>query len=148
MNQCYHELLAALGTPQWFDEHAVPRYIPFAPREVANIYADQVLLVEIRCQGCRTRFKVAFSESLAFLLAERITAAEEIDALPRLFDAVAHGGPHYGDPPNVACCPSGPTMNSEPIRVLEAWERPDPFEWVRRPELEIDLDEPTAGEGF
>lgn len=134
MNQRYHELLAALGAPQWFDEHAVPRFIPFAPGECANIYADQVLLVEIRCQACRTPFRVAFSESLASLLVKRITA-------PRLFDAVAHGGPHYGDPPNVACCAAGPTMNSEPIRVIEAWERPDPFEWVRRPELEIALDE-------
>lgn len=144
MNQCYHELLAALGTPQWFDEHAVPRFIPFAPREVANIYADQVLLVEIQCQACRARFRVAFSESLSSLLMEHAMTGSPplpISERARLFGAVARGGPHFGDPPNVACCPAGPTMNSESLRVIEAWERSDAFEWVRRPELEIALDE-------
>lgn len=47
---------------------------------------------------------------------------------------------HYGDPPNVGCCPSGPSMNSVPREVLEVWtlERPDGVwpEWKRHPDLE------------
>lgn len=141
MKQHYHEILAALGLPQWFDEHGVPRGIPFAPHEVANIYADQVLLVRIRCQNCGYPFRVAFSESWGGATRERIMRGEAVgdpDSLPRLFDDVADV--HYGDPPNIRCCPAGPTMNSEPVRVIEAWELVG-FEWRRRPDLEIDLDE-------
>jgi len=47
---------------------------------------------------------------------------------------------HYGDPPNVRCCAAGPTMNSDPLLVLEYWERKN-FDWVRNPEYEINLDD-------
>ena len=48
--------------------------------------------------------------------------------------------PHYGDPPNMGCCPAGPTMNCEDIKILEFWEMVD-MRWVRVPELEIESEE-------
>ena len=47
--------------PKWWDEHGVPRYAEFSPYLVANIYAEEVVLVEIACQACRSLFPVAFS---------------------------------------------------------------------------------------
>ena len=33
--------------PKWWDEHDVPRHAEFSPYRVANIYAEEVVLVEI-----------------------------------------------------------------------------------------------------
>lgn len=63
---------------------------------------------------------------------------------------VKDGTIHYGDPPNVGCCPAGPTMNCWDLRVLEFWERGsksgdgqtdafDAMQWRRRADLEIEL---------
>lgn len=93
----------------WFDENAVPRYCDFDPRRSASIYVSEVALAEVRCQGCGTLFRVAFS---AVNVREK-TVAENI--LDRTL--------HYGDPPNTRCCDAGPCMNSEPRRVLQYWSR-------------------------
>lgn len=108
--------------PAWWDEHAVPRYCSFSPHQVANIYADEVVLMIVDCQGCGRHFRVARSSSLA----DRVIGAmglADVDALPTLAERIAAGSIYYGDPPNADCCPAGPTMNSEPIAVLEYWRR-------------------------
>ena len=54
---------------------------------------------------------------------------------------------HYGDPPNSQCCAAGPTMNSEPHRVVEFWKRrsfnetwkPHELLWERDHSLETDI---------
>lgn len=60
---------------------------------------------------------------------------------------------HYGDPPNIQCCDSGPTMNSVPIEIIEYWEqiiRPEDIDndtgviknlrnWTRHKELEVKI---------
>lgn len=62
-----------------------------------------------------------------------------------LADEVRDGSIHYGDPPNIDCCPAGPTMNCDDLAVLEFWDRTDPdFVWARRSDLEIKL--PTSVE--
>lgn len=116
--------------PLWWDEHAVPRYEPFHPNRVANIYARQVALALIACQGCGHEFQVAFSQD----------ALEQFKVGRTLAEMVGARAVHYGDPPNIRCCPAGPTMNSEPCRILEFWrlDRHD-FEWVRAPEFEVDI---------
>jgi hypothetical protein len=131
--------------PIWFDENAVPRYVPFAPRECANIYCAEVVLMLVTCQACDHEFNVALTRDRmqSFELNGR-TLADEIRA-----DVI-----HYGDPPNVGCCPAGPTMNSEPKKVLEYWHRhhsehvgPDSivanvesyFEWRRESDLEVSI---------
>lgn len=127
MNHHYRDIRSRIDEPpRWWDEHAVPRYCEPAPSEVANIYAREVAFVGIECQNCRERFTVAFSYSP---WPDREPLSERIDTL------------HYGDPPNVGCCAAGPTMNSEPIRVLEFWRLVD-FKWERVPELEVDLTAP------
>lgn len=57
---------------------------------------------------------------------------------PTLKDRVLKKTLFFGDPPNVRCCPSGPTMNSVENQVLEFWEEVD-HEWERRSELEVSI---------
>ena len=105
--------------PIWFDENGVPRWVPFSPSEIADIYARVCALMEIRCQNCERSFLVSMVLPLS-------------EAGGRVLDEMFE----YGDPPNVECCPSGPTMNSVPIRVVEFWVRTPPQKvvgsgWVR-----------------
>lgn len=138
MNHSYEDIRSRINEPpQWFDESAVPRYVPFEPDHLSNIYAREAALVEIACQACATRFKVAFSRCT-------MDDVREIGAgrKPRLLaDAITEKTIHYGDPPNVHCCAAGPTMNSDPLRVLEYWRRDDTtdHEWSRNQALEIDV---------
>ena len=108
MNHFYADIIGPLGEPLWYDEHAVPRYCQFEPRQNSNIYASEVALIEIACQNCDTRFKVAMSWS-------EIEMA--MDGRPSLSERIANNTLHYGDPPNNYCCLGGPTMNSIPIRL-------------------------------
>lgn len=104
----YADLIALTSEPpRWFDEHAVPRFVDFEPIKAANIYAQEVALVEIGCQSCGCSFNVAFSSGSR--------------GRGLLSVAIVENTLHYGDPPNMNCCPAGPTMNSEPRRVLEYW---------------------------
>ena len=129
MNHHYKDIRDKLGPPQWFDEYAVPRYCDFSPEEVANIYAKEVALVLIACQSCRHLFKVAMSWPFD-LLKSGDTLEESIE----------DGSLWYCDPPNIQCCPAGPTMTSVTHRVLEFWRKEyNPYQWVRVAELEIDL---------
>lgn len=126
MHHTYHDITDKLGTPLWYDEHAVPRYCKFAPTEVANIYAKQVVLFRIACQGCFKMFAVAESWSSPVQIFGRDLASQILD-----------GSLHYGDPPNAECC-GGTTMNCLDLYVIEYWERID-FEWVRNAKYEIEL---------
>lgn len=137
MNHHYKDIRDRLGPPWWWDERAVPRYCAFAPREVADIYAREAALVMIACQNCGRRFKVAFSYS----------GMDFIRDIPPLWKRIQRGTLHYGDPPNAGCCPAGPSMNSEPILVLEYWERDERSEWQRVSEREVGLEETVIYEG-
>lgn len=129
MKQEYDDITSRLGDPLWWDENGVPRYEPFSPRHNANIYADECALVEIACQACGHCFMVGLSSGpLGSPLHRRI-----------LDHAV-----HYGDPPNYGCCGSGPTMNSEPVKVVEYWRREHVGEWQRDGKFEVDLSRADA----
>jgi hypothetical protein len=126
MNNPYQDIRNKLGYPIWWDEHAVPRYCAFTPEEFADIYAREGCLLEIACQNCGRRFKVAMSSSVF----------DQLDLSLR----VKYNTIHYGDPPNVGCCAAGPTMNSVPLRVLRFYRRePKRDRWQRVPELEKDV---------
>lgn len=131
-------VMSSLGQePKWFDEHAVPRYCEFSPDQAANIYADEVALVLITCQACGREFRVCFSLSdMDRIIRERGSLADEIRTKEL----------HYGDPPNVGCCMSGPTMNSEPRRVLQYWHRRN-FDWARDASSEIAIEPDWVTEG-
>lgn len=137
MHESYDDIRSLIPVePVWFDEHAVPRYCVFTPRSIANIYADEACLLEITCQGCGISFNVALSQ-------DRI--GREYVSNPRrgsrgmLKHEIVGKEIHYGDPPNVGCCGAGPTMNSEPRRVLEYWRKDSRREWVRDSEFEVDV---------
>jgi hypothetical protein len=136
MNRHYKDILSRIATsPKWFDEAAVPRFCDFAPDECSNIYADECALVLIQCQACATEFEVCFSESTMTRLKLNMMARR--DGLgPSLLDQITKGAIHYGDPPNIECCPAGPTMNSEPKQVLQYWTRTG-HEWTRDSSAEV-----------
>lgn len=138
MNQIYSDILDKLGEPQWFDECAVPRYCKFEPNAVSDIYAHQVALVEIACQPCEHLFLVAFSWGMM----------DNLKGVPSLKERITAKELHYGDPPNVACCMAGATMNSVPHRVVEFWDQPRPIEdWKRLAEYEIEIEPQWWTEG-
>lgn len=139
MNLNYRDILSRISEPpRWFDEHAVPRFVTFAPNEVADIYCNEAVLAEIACQGCGRLFQVAFSLSPI----SRMVAKNN----KPLSEEICGRTLHYGDPPNVDCCAAGPTMNSEPKRVIEYWIR-EKFEWIRKPEFEVDIEPAWAKSG-
>ena len=134
MNYDYADIRSRIPEPPtWWDENAAPRYVPFAPGYQADIYAQEVALLEIACQCCGERFLVAQSWSYVATLMTP-------DA-PRLAESIRSGQAGYGDPPNNGCCGTGASMTSNALRVVEYWARPDPFTWVRDPVLEIALED-------
>nr|WP_157872495.1 hypothetical protein [Bradyrhizobium sp. ORS 278] len=152
LNRCYEDILSRMPEePVWFDEHAVPRYCDFHPSRVANIYANEAALVEVTCQSCSRLFHVAFAGC------SRVLSAEEWPS-GSIGQAIREKKLDYGDPPNVWCCPAGPSMNSLPRRVIQYWRQGNPaftvsdghrrvvtdtrayFTWTRHPEFEVDID--------
>lgn len=139
MHHHYRDIVDRIAEPPlWWDENAVPRYCEFAPNQVANIYATEVVLMEIECQNCGQRFMVAMSSD----------PYQSMDCGATLSDAIKDGSLHYGDPPNIGCCPAGPSMNCYDIRVVEYWHqditRNDIDDWHRVAAMQIDL--PGASE--
>jgi hypothetical protein len=133
MNAYYGDILERIAEkPKWWDENAVPRFCDFSPDQVANIYADEVALVEIRCQCCETPFLVAFSY-------RDIEAHEMFGGRRSLAERIKDRSLHYGDPPRTGCCLGGDTMNSEPHRVLQYWKKAGFREWEHAIDLEVDI---------
>ena len=134
MNNPYTDIRSRIPEPpRWWDENAVPRYCDFSPSEAADIYAEECALVRIACQACGEAFDVCFSSSALSRVRGEQGVAEDIRS----------NGLAFGDPPNSRCCPAGPTMSSDTVRVLEYWRRA-PWEWTRDATLEVDVsdDEP------
>lgn len=128
MHRYYEDILKRINEPpKWFDEFAVPRFDEFEPTACADIYAKQVVLARIACQNCHRPFDVCFSWA-------------RLDDSPNLESLVHSKSLAYGDPPNIRCCDCGPTMSSDTERVLQFWEHTN-WEWRRRPELEIAIDD-------
>jgi len=116
MHQDYKDITDKLGTPWWWDECGVPRYAPFRPSMANDIYADEVVLFEIKCQACGRSFEVCASMSVR----KQIMLAEG-RGKNTLRELVERKSLFYRDPPNYGCCDVGPTMTSEPVRVIEFW---------------------------
>lgn len=121
MHHHYEDILSLTDEePKWFDENAVPRFCEFSPAQVANIYADVVVLLEIKCQACGRPFKVAHSIN---------EPHHEIFLKNILPDEYDWDDFMWGDPPNMRCCPAGPTMQSVDTRPLQIWIKNDEYEW-------------------
>jgi len=127
----YKDIRDQLGEPMWFDECGVPRYCKFTPDQVNNIYANEVVLVDIACQNCGNIYKVAFSS----------TEFQVYSGSPTLKSQIEDKSLHFGDPPCDQCA-SGSTMNCDDLKVLEYWCRglSGKYGWHRLTELEISLE--------
>ncbi len=126
MHHNYNDIRNRISTaPLWWDEVGVPRYCDFGPGEVNLIYATEVVFFAVACQSCGCRFNVALSWH----------PVHDCHSLSR---RVKQNTLHYGDPPNTGCCSSGPTMNSNPLYVLEFWQR-GIGDWERVSEFERPL---------
>lgn len=123
MKPRYIDILSRIpGEPLWWDARGVPRYDPFSPH--ATPYAEEVVLMEIACQGCGTLYRV-----------EQAWSRYDVDAARPSLNPVMHL--HYGDPPDTGCCSVGPTMSSIPLRTIEFWVRDSNHRmWARREDLE------------
>lgn len=136
MKSSYKDILSRIHeSPIWWDENGVPRYTEFHPRFSCNSYADEVALILIECQGCGVNFKVSVSsDKFSGVLLESKSLS---DQTPRLY---------YGDPPNLPCCPAGPTMTSVTRKIIEFWVQSKNIndhrlEWIRKPEFEVECED-------
>jgi hypothetical protein len=134
MHEAYNDIRSRLGDPLWWDENGCPRYDPFDPGMCADAYAEEAILVRIRCQNCDEEFDVADTWSpYSDMFSWR--------KLPKLSERIRAGGflsYHWGDPP-YHDDPAGNTENCIDMRVLQFWTREKTFEWSRDTSLEIDL---------
>lgn len=112
--------------PSWFDEFAVPRYGPFTPAAMANFYVREAVLVLAACQSCGRHFRLGMS---------RPYSKDD----PDLVSAIRRRTLHYGDPPNIGCCSTGPMTTVVELKVLEYWRlrRKPGTGWERDASLEV-----------
>ena len=119
--------------PLWWDSDGVPRYDPFTPNLCPNIYASEVLLIEISCQSCNQRFHVEQHWSVMETITKNIPKFS--DYLKETYQGEL-SRIHYGDPPIHGC--TGDTMNCWDLRVIQFWKKDD-FNWIRDHDLEMPL---------
>lgn len=131
MNQSYKDIISRIPEePKWWDHNGTPRYDEFHPDLSPDIYTDECVLILIRCQNCHHKFEVEMSRSPYALYSPEVGRNSFATNIPHIY---------YGDPPNIGCCPSGPTMSSDSLRILQYWKR-EKFDWVRKPEFEVELE--------
>ena len=135
MHNDYADIIAG-REPLWWDTNGVPRFAKFEPRLLPDIYCHEAVLAEIACQGCGRVFLVGFSWGPHDMVQQARANREVVEE--GLAADIKARALHYGDPPNVGCCPAGPTMNSVPLRVVEYWRRPN-WGWVRDSSLEVGI---------
>lgn len=130
--------------PLWWDENGVPRFSAHHPELAPNIYAYEVVLLKIQCQGCGERFLVQLDWSSLDDVRRRMILPDGDHDAARLSARAREGTLDYGDPPRhahpdptIERC-SGETMSSDAIGVVEFWRRTKEtdHEWRRIPELE------------
>lgn len=145
MHHHYNDIISRIQEkPEWWDENGVPRYGKFSPDAIPDIYADEAVLLKIRCQQCHTLFDVSLSSSIYRRIVPGGTDGK-VSTRPKLSEYEYLG---YGDPPNSGCCAAGPTMTSETMKVLQFWERSNTLDWVRKWGLEREYRMAQDGDEF
>jgi len=127
----YSDILDRINEdPQWFDANGVPRFCEAHPDNGSNIYAQKVAFYRIECQMCSHPFIVEFNTCSMDEVRFKMVYGQDKDYVwdPENL--------HYGDPPNIGCCPAGPTMNSCPRELIALWERRNKphWDWVKTKE--------------
>jgi hypothetical protein len=108
MHSNYEDITSRIKeVPAWYDSNGAPRYGKFTPDMCPDIYANQVVLLEIACQLCGAKFLVEMNGGVW----------NNLENPKKL---------HYGDPPAHGC--TGDTMNCEDIAVIEVWHK----SWARK----------------
>ena len=133
--------------PTWYDCYGVPRYGEFEPSLSPNIYAQEILLVQISCQYCRQKFLVEFNwdrmqeifkgrhfEAFSTVVKKWLEDEKNKDHYPPV---------HYGDPPAHGCV--GDTMNCYDLKIVQFWKKEEHFKWVRKPEFEVEMEKEEEG---
>lgn len=141
MHNGYEDIRALTSAaPQWWDENGVPRYCEFHPKHIADIYADEAVLVTIACQSCHHKFPVAFSCSKTGRIMDAVRLDIQVTDSPTLRQMIENRSLHYGDPPNINCCSSGATMNCDDLFVVSYWHRglegANSWNWTRDPQFD------------
>lgn len=138
MNESYEDIKSLTKRkPDWFDSNGVPRYAKFKPDMCPNIYAKEVLLLEIACQDCRQKFLVEYHDDSVFGRDE--IAKRMRDWARRHRENRSEFIPvHYGDPPVHGCI--GDTMNCDDIRIVEFWRQNDKTDWERVKKFEREFE--------
>ena len=113
MKARYDDILQ-FGTPLWYDEHGVPRYVPFAPEHCGDPNAQQAALLQVACTICRRQCDVAVSSPTLDL---------DIQT-----DLAARGMALYGLLPNFDHCGR---PNQGDWRVHSIWRKTSPINWRR-----------------
>lgn len=143
MNAYYEDIRKRINEePKWYDCHGVPRYDTFHPSLSPNIYAEEIVLLEISCQDCRRKFLVEMNWSIMEQVFNR--HSESFSTVMKLWmeskDKNKRWPPfHYGDPPAHGCV--GDTMNCYDLRIVEFWvKNTTGFDKVRKTEWEVELE--------
>jgi hypothetical protein len=141
MNAYYLDIRSRIKEePKWHDCHGVPRYDVFHPGLSPNIYAEEVVLLEISCQDCHTRFLVEMNWSVMEQIFNR--HSESFSSVMRNWlkeEDKGHFPPvHYGDPPGHGCV--GDTENCYDLRIVQFWKRGNTHDWKRITEYEVELE--------
>ena len=132
MKSRYSDITSRIAdSPKWYDINGTPRYDIFHPKLSPNIYAKQVVLMEISCQHCQKRFFVEMNWGMPEQLDEYMKFGKHLE---RFEERIHHL--HYGDPPNHHC--TGDSMNCEDLRIVEFWNNED-FKWKRLEQHEVTI---------
>jgi len=141
MNAYFEDIRARIKEePTWYDANGTPRYGKFNPDMSPNIYASEIILMEISCQDCKMKFLVEMNWSVTDKVWDR--HSESFFNRMRIWlkteeDKKYHTPFHYGDPPSHGCV--GDTMNCYDLRIVEFWKK-EKFEWKRMEKYEIELE--------
>jgi len=133
MNADFLDITSRISEPPtWWDSYGTPRWGEFHPNMCPNIYADEVVLMEIECASCRKRFNVEMHHDMSAEIFRPITH-QRLSKRPQSL--------HYGDPPRHNCSGGGETMNCDDRKIIEFWRKNQNYDWERVPALEVRLDE-------
>lgn len=129
MHAHFQDILALTDKePAWWDG-GVPRYCPYSPEAISDVYARETALAEVLDQESGRRFKVAVH-------------SRDAGALRKAIDG---GRLPIGDPPNDGSS-AGASMTALQARVVQYWSRAIAagIPWNRDESLERDLEDAAA----
>lgn len=138
MKASYEDIKKRIVDPiLWYDENGVPRYAKFYPDLSSNIYAKEIILLEIACQHCHKKFLVemTFSNFDRIFIKDKKSLSERLDLFIKEKNCLM-SPVHYGDPLAHNCV--GDTENCIDLRVVEFWL--DELKYKRVTKYEIELE--------